>query len=243
MNLNNQEPLSTESQATLDESFAIAGDETYALKADLPAPVEIKDPPLQHGMQHLKSRLIIATTAWNNSFGARNKVNILTTKFMADVWGKIEKAIAADVKTDADNLSEIIWKPVSYLINEVVTSSDGKYENKTFAAVLTSGQYVYLTLKDNNFLLVNTVDENNEEVRVPANKIIMLRETGVTISTENQVVNFDDKEYVCTLAPQGMPRIRYTEKELQERAGLKRKIDKRRKANKAASKQKSKARK
>lgn len=240
MNLNDQKTLSVESQAALDESFAIPGDETYALKADIPEP---KEPPLQHGMQHLKSRLIIATTAWNNSFGARNKVNILTTKFIADVWGKLKPVMAEDVKIDAGNLSEVIWKPVSYLINEVVTSSDGKYENKTFAAVLTSGQYVYLTLKDNNFLLVNTVDENNEAVRVPANKIIMLRETGVAISAEPQVVNFDDKEYVRALSPQGMPRIRYTDKELQERAGLQRKTDKRRKANKVAKKQKSKSRK
>ncbi len=235
MNLNNQEPLSTESQAALDESFAIKGDETYALKADAP---EVKDTtPLQHGLQHLKSRLMIATTAWNSNFGIKRGVNILTTRFTTEAWPEIQDRVQEDVKTDAAGLNEIIWKPVAYLINQIVTSEQN-YENKVFGAILTNGDYVYLRLNDNNFYLCNSGDETV----VPATKIVMLRETWVTLP-EHQATNLDDSEYVRAIAPNKVPRIRYTLKEEQEKHSLKRATEKRRKANKVAKKQKSKARK
>jgi hypothetical protein len=236
---NNQDLVDAE-DITKEEMMAAAQAAGFESAADQPAP-EFHINTAAHGIEHIKSRLILATTAWNNNFGYKRGVNILTTVFVSDVWPVIKEAVVLDVKKDATDLNEVMWKPIAYLINEIVTGSKNN-DGKTYAAVLTTGQYVYLTLHGNNFTLLNSAGEDGEDLVVPATKIVMIRETGVTVPP-TQSSDLVDGKYIRAVAPNKVPRIRYTLKEEQEKHSLKRATDKRRKANKVAKKQKSKARK
>lgn len=212
-------------EAALDETFALAAE-----------PQKVN-----HGVDHIKSRLILATTAWNNGFGYKRGVNLLTTLFVSENWPLIKDEVVKDVEHDAANLEAVMWKPVAYLINEIVTGNTS-HDGHTFAAVLTTGQYVYLKLEGHNFKLINSSVDMVEDTVVPAVKIIMLRETGVVVEV-NQSSDLDDSKYIRALAPQKMAGPRYTVKEAADARHDKKMLDKRRKANKAAKAQKRKARK
>ena len=197
----------------------------------------VSEPKVNHGVDHIKSRLILATTAWNNAFGYNRKVNILTTLFISDNWLKIKDRIVADVTEDAANMNEVMWKPSAYLVNELVTGSKD-YVHSIFAAVLTTGEYVYVNVKENNFYLLNA----EVETVVPATKVVMIRETSVTPAPQ-QSTTLDDSKYVRPLAPVGITKPRYAIKDVCDDRHDRAKVSKRRKANKAANKQRAKCRK
>lgn len=223
---------------TITKEELIIAAETAGIASDIP---EFRPTPsVAHGIEHIKSRLILATTAWNNNFGYKRNCNILTTVFIADNWSKISEAIIEDVKKDAADLHEVMWKPISYLINEIVTGYKN-IEGQTFAAVLTTGQYVYLALHGNNFSLINS-GNGAEDLIVPATKIVMLRLTSVKVP-ETQSSDLEDGKYIRALAPATVNKPRYTLKEHADDRHDRKMLEKRRKANKAAKVQKRKNRK
>ena len=194
--------------------------------------------PLQHGLDHLKSRLIIAATAWNNTLGAGRREELLVTQFVADSWPSISENVSNDVIADAETLNEVIWKPTSYLINEIVTGKVNT-ENRKYAAILTTGQYVYLRIEESNFKQVN---ETGDET-IPAYNVVMIRETNVDIKDDYSEVILPESPYVRTVKPKPVANVRYAIKELQDERNFQKKIAKRRAANKVAKAQKRKTRK
>ncbi len=236
---NNQDLVDAE-DITKEEMMAAAQAAGFESAADQPAP-EFHINTAAHGIEHIKSRLILATTAWNNNFGYKRGVNILTTVFVSDVWPVIKEAAVLDVKKDATDLNEVMWKPIAYLINEIVTGSKNN-DGKTYAAVLTTGQYVYLTLHGNNFTLLNSAGEDGQDLIVPATKIVMIRETGVTVPP-TQSSDLVDGKYIRAVAPNRVSKPRHTIKDEATARHDKKMLDKRRKANKVAKAQKRKVRK
>lgn len=221
----------------IDEVEIPTGEKLTDQLATDQAMAPVPAPKFSHGVEHIKSRLILAATAWNNAFGYNRKVNILTTLFISDNWSKISEQVNADVLKDAADMNEVMWKPSAYLVNELVTGSKD-YAGKVLAAVLTTGEYVYLTVKSNNFHLLNA----EVETIVPATKVIMIRETGAT-PPASQSSELDDSKYVRPLAPQGITKPRYAIKDICDSRHDRAKISKRRKANKTANKQRAKCRK
>ena len=229
MNTAPQEDIAINTTEPVEEQ--VASEETMAVQTEPHA-------PLQHGLDHLKSRLIIAATAWNNTLGAGRREELLATNLVADSWTKISDDVANDVIADAKALNEVIWKPISYLINEIVTGTVNT-ENRKYAAILTTGQYVYLKVVNNNFQLVN---ETGDET-VPAYKVVMIRETYVDIKDDYSEVILPESPYVRTVKPKPVANVRYAIKELQDERNFQKKTAKRRAANKVAKAQKRKTRK
>lgn len=210
-------------------------DNEEVVQLDLNAAVENVQ---SHGLEHLRSRILLAVTAWNSQVGVNNKVEVLTTKFMTEAWPKIVERVTEDVKVDGDNLSQVTWKPISYFLREIYSrESRDVFDGKTYAAILTNGQYVYLQIKESNFYPVAPVGETTEAI--PANKVIVLRETTVSLNdaTLPTEINIDDSEYVRTTAPSKMKAARNVIKEINNERSFKKSIEKRRKANKSAVKQ------
>lgn len=229
MNTAPQEDIAINTTDLVEER--VASEETVAVQAEPQA-------PLQHGLDHLKSRLIIAATAWNNTLGAARREELLVTNLVADSWAKIADDVSNDVIVDAEAINEVIWKPTSYLINEIVTGKVNT-ENRKYAAILTTGQYVYLRIEENNFKQVN---ETGDET-IPAYKIIMIRETSVDIEDDLLVNILPKSEYVRSILHKPVSKMRYAIKELQDERNYQKKIAKRRIANKIAKAQKRKTRK
>lgn len=229
MNTAPQEDIAINTTDLVEEQ--VASEETVAVQAEPQA-------PLQHGLDHLKSRLIIAATAWNNTLGAGRREELLVTNLVADSWAKIADNVANDVIADAEALNEVIWKPISYLINEIVTGKVNT-ENRKYAAILTTGQYVYLRIEESNFKQVN---ETGDET-VPAYKIVMIRETSVDIKDDLLVDILPKSEYVRSVLLKPVSKMRYAIKELQDERNFQKKTAKRRIANKIAKAQKRKTRK
>ena len=198
-------------------------------------------PKLQHGVEHLRSRVILAATSWNSNVGQRNKVEILISKLMQTQWSKIVADVEADINSDIADGAEVIWKPISHFLSDIYKGQNTPVivEGKTFAAILTSGEYAYINVRESNFYVIGA----DEEQVIGATKVIMLRETSVKTDGIVQTVTADDSEFVRTVAPTSVARPRHTLKEAAEQRANEKAIATRRKANKAAKKQRSKSRK
>lgn len=208
------------------------------LMAETKAAETPKQTPLQHGVVQLKTRLILACTAWNDNFGYRRGEELLTTLLVSSCWSTISERVSVDVVADADKLLEVMWKPISYFVNEIYTGR-ADTTGRTYAAVLTTGQYVYLEIKDNNFYQIT----DNPTEAVPATKIVMIRETAVEVDPSQAEEILEKSEFVRTRAPKPMAKARLVLKEQHDERHFKKKIDKRRAANKIAKSQKRKNRK
>ena len=198
-------------------------------------------PKLQHGVEHLRSRVILAATSWNSNIGNRNKVEILISKLMQTQWLKIVDAVEADVNNDIADGTAVIWKPIAHFLNDIYKNQNtpAVVEGKTFAAVLTSGEYAYINVRESNFYVIGAEPEQV----IGATKIILLRETNVKTEGLAQTIIADDVEFVRTVAPISVTRPRYTLKEAADQRSNVKAIAARRKATKAAKKQRSKSRK